>query len=83
MSKWQLQEAKNRLSEVVRLAHEEGPQMITLHGNDAVVIVAAEQYRKLTRRSRGSLSEFFKRSPLSGPKLDLTRNRDTGRVSDL
>nr|MBA2351448.1 type II toxin-antitoxin system prevent-host-death family antitoxin [Burkholderiales bacterium] len=75
--------AKNRLSEVVRLAHEEGPQMITLHGNDAVVIVAAEQYRKLTRRLRGSLSEFFRRSPLSGAKLDLTRSRDTGRASDL
>ena len=38
-AKWQLQEAKNRLSEVVRKAQHEGPQTITLHGRDAAVVV--------------------------------------------
>lgn len=39
--RWQLQEAKNRLSEVVRRAMTDGPQTITLHGKDAVVVTRA------------------------------------------
>ena len=50
-SRWQLQDAKNCLSEVGRKAREEGPQTITLHGNDLVVVVDAQQFDKLTRRS--------------------------------
>ena len=49
MKKWQLQEAKNRLSEVVRKAAEEGPQVVTLRGDDAVVVIEASAYRKLVR----------------------------------
>ena len=75
---WQLQEAKNRLSEVVRKAREDGPQIITVHGTDAVVVVGADQYRKLSRR-KGTLVEFFRRSPLVGVDLDLARSGDTGR----
>jgi len=41
MTKWQLQEAKNRLSELIRKAKEDGPQVITVRGEDAVVVVAA------------------------------------------
>ena len=67
-SKWQLQDAKNRLSEVVRKAREEGPQTITLHGADAVV-VDAHDYEKLVRKPQGSLVEFFQRSPLKGGHL--------------
>ena len=83
IEKWQLQDAKNRLSEVVRKAREDGPQVITLRGDDAVVVVAAEDYKKLTQRSRGKLADFFQRSPLAGTKLDLTRSRDTGRAVKL
>jgi prevent-host-death family protein len=79
MTKWQLQEAKNRLSEVVRKASDEGPQVITLRGDDAVVVVAAAEYARLTRRPSGSLVDFFRKSPLSTVALDLTRSRDTGR----
>lgn len=77
--RWQLQEAKNRLSEVVRKAREEGPQVITLRGDEAVVVVDAEQYRKLSQRPQGNLVEFLRRSPLIGVDLDDTRSRDTGR----
>jgi antitoxin Phd len=80
--RWQLQEAKNRLSELVRKAREEGPQVITVHGQDAVVIVSADHYRKLRRR-KGSLVEFFQKSPLVDVELDLGRSRDTGRDVDL
>ena len=79
MTKWQLQQAKNRLSEVVRQAVDEGPQVITLRGDDAVVVVAADQYARLTRKSRGSLVDFFRKSPLGAVALDLVRSRDTGR----
>jgi antitoxin Phd len=77
-AKWQLQEAKNRLSEVVRKARSEGPQVITLHGEDAAVVVSTKDYRMFARR-QGSLVEFFRKSPLVGVDLDLTRSRDTGR----
>ena len=80
--RWQLQEAKNRLSELVRRAQEEGPQVITVHGKDAAVIVSAEQYGKLRRR-KGSLIDFFRKSPLTEVELSLTRSRDTGRQVEL
>ena len=83
MTRWQLQEAKNRLSEVVRKAAAEGPQVITLRGDDAVVVVAAAEYARLTRKPRENLVEFFRGSPLAGVKLDLARSRDTGRPVDL
>jgi prevent-host-death family protein len=82
MIRWQLQEAKNRLSEVVRKARQEGPQVITLHGRDAVVVVSAREYRRIAQ-SKGSLVEFVRKSPLVGVALDLRRSRDTGRPVDL
>ena len=82
-NKWQLQDAKNRLSEVVRKACSEGPQVITLRGDDAVVVVAADEYQKLSRKPKGNLVDFFHRSPLAGVELDVKRSRDTGRKVDL
>jgi prevent-host-death family protein len=79
MAKWQLQDAKNRLSEVVRKATAEGPQVITLRGDDAVVVVAADEYARLARKSGETLVDFFRKSPLGGVDLDLVRSRDTGR----
>ena len=83
MSKWQLQEAKNRLSEVVRKAADEGPQTITLRGEDAVVVVDAKEYARLTRKPKKTLVEFLRSSPLAAVSLDLTRSPDTGRPVDL
>jgi prevent-host-death family protein len=82
-TRWQLQEAKNRLSEVVRRAREEGPQVITLRGDEAVVVLDANEYRRLARRPKGSLVDFFRKSPLVGVELDLTRSHDTGRDIEL
>ena len=76
--RWQLQDAKNRFSELVDTALSEGPQVVTRHGRDTVVVVPVETYRGLTR-PRGSLVEFFARSPLRGVRLDLGRDGDTGR----
>lgn len=78
MARWPLQDAKNRLSELVRKARDEGPQVITLHGREAVVVVSASEYARRTR-PRGSLAEFLRKSPLAGTALDVERSRDTGR----
>lgn len=48
MHTWQLQEAKSRFSEVVDLTLKEGPQLVTRHGKEAVVILAANDYHRLT-----------------------------------
>lgn len=79
---WQLQSAKNRLSQVVDEALEKGPQTITLRGKPAVVVLSVEDYRKLCQAG-GSLFEFLSGSPLRGVDLDVTRSRDTGRDAAL
>lgn len=81
MKRWQLQEAKNRLSALVREARR-GPQVITVHGRDAAVVLSREEF-DLIRRPRESLKEFFRRSPLRGARLDLERSRETGREVEL
>ncbi len=78
MFKWQLQEAKNRLSELVRKARQEGPQVITLHGRDAVVVLSAREFKRIVK-PQGSLVDFLRKSPLAGVALDTRRSRDTGR----
>lgn len=79
---WQLQEAKNRLSQVVEQACTSGPQAITVRGHVKAVLVSAEEYRRLTQQPT-SLSEFFRQSPLYGIDLDLERSRDIGRDVEL
>jgi|HigsolmetaAR206D_1030411.scaffolds.fasta_scaffold11859_2 antitoxin Phd len=76
---WQLQEAKNKLSEVVQDALDHGPQIITRRGVDSVVVIAYSEYQKM-RLHRGKLSDFFRASPLMAEELDLTR--DTSVVRD-
>jgi prevent-host-death family protein len=45
--RWLLQDAKARFSELVRRVRAEGPQHVTVHGRDEVVVVTAEDYRRL------------------------------------
>jgi PHD/YefM family antitoxin component YafN of YafNO toxin-antitoxin module len=48
----------------VRLAHREGPQHVTLHGRDAVVVVDAEEFNRLKgARTGGLLIEALQASP--------------------
>ena len=83
-TEWQLQEAKARFSEVFRLAQERGPQRVTKHGRTAVVVLAADEYDRLSRSARpGSLVQFFAESPLAGLDLDIDRPRDLGREIKL
>jgi prevent-host-death family protein len=82
MQSWQLQTAKNRLSEVVDRAIEQGPQVITRRGADAVVVLSIDDYRRLRKPSTG-LVEFFRSSPLAEGGLDLSRDDDPGREIEL
>lgn len=79
---WALQDAKNHFSEVVDRALQDGPQTVTRHGREAVVIVSAEEFKRLTQPEE-SLADFFRRSPLHGLELEIERGRDTGRRVDL
>lgn len=79
---WQLQEAKNRLSQVVDSALHDGPQTITLRGKPAAVVVSFEEFKKLTQ-PRTTLSQFFRQSPLCGEALDLRRSDDLPREVEL
>ena len=79
---WALQDAKNKLSELVDLAVHDGPQTITRRGKETAVVVSVEDFRKLTS-GRDSLVSFLRDSPLAGVDLDLERSRDYGREVEL
>jgi prevent-host-death family protein len=54
-SRWRLQDAKARFSELVRMARSNGPQLVTLHGRDAVVVVDADECNRLKGLRTGEL----------------------------
>lgn len=76
---WQLQEAKNKLSEVVEAALNDGPQVITRRGADTAIVLSYADYRRLLL-SQKKLSDFFRESPLVGVELDLTRDSSPART---
>jgi prevent-host-death family protein len=78
---WQLQEAKQRFSELVRRTLEEGPQVVTRHGEEVVVVVPAEEFRRMSG-AKPDFKEFL----LSGPDLsvlDLERPKEMPRDVEL
>lgn len=61
---WLLQDAKARFSELVRRVRAEGPQHVTVHGRDEVVVIAAEDFRRLQGEQTGkALVEALQASP--------------------
>ena len=77
MHTWQLQEAKSRFSEVVDLTLKEGPQMVTRRGEEAVVILAADEYRRLSGQTP-RLMDCLLNAPRGEP-LVLERSPETVR----
>ena len=73
---WQLQDAKAKFSELVQKAIDEGPQTVTRHGHDAVVVISVEEFRLMQKRQI-DFKEFLASAPLEG--VDLERDRDYGR----
>src|SRR5580692_10575350 len=66
--RWLLQDAKARFSELVRRVHSDGPQHVTVHGRDAVVIISADEFRRL----KGDLTgEVLIAAMQAGPHRDV------------
>ncbi len=78
---WPIQDAKQRFSELLRTAHNEGPQIVTRHGQEIAVVIDIADYRHLKGEIVG-----FKEYLRSGPDfedLDLRRSGDRPVVPDL
>ena len=78
----QLQEAKNRFSEMVNKALIEGPQTVTRHGKEIVVVLSKAEYDHLIK-AQTSLVDFFRQSPLVGVNLNLERDQSLARDVEL
>ena len=83
LGQWKLEDAKARLSEVVRLASSEGPQLVTVRGKEAAIVLDPETYRQLLPQTKGqpALLEFLQGLNLS--RIDTERENDPGREIDL
>ena len=79
---WTVAEAKAKFSEVIDRAREQGPQTVTRNGRTAVVVVAAEEWDRKTRRT-GTLAEFLAGSPLRGSRVRVERRKDRPRKTGL
>ena len=77
---WQLQEAKQRFSELIRSVETDGPQFVTRHGEEVAVVIDIAEYRRL----RGG-EEDFKAFLRNAPDLDLEIGRlsTPSRIVDL
>ena len=86
---WQLQEAKQRFSEVIRAVEREGPQIITRHGQDVAVIIDIGAWHKLTSPAV-DLTELLLAPPALDDdstaifaEIEAERRQDHGRDTDL
>lgn len=78
---WQLQEAKQQFSEVIRSSAEEGAQFVTRHGKEVAVVLDIDEYRRLTGQSM-DLKDYL----MAGPKIDeleIHRSSEPSRVVEL
>ncbi len=84
MQIWQMQEAKARLSEVVKRAEADGPQDITLHGRSVAVVLSRAAFERLSGQ-QASVLEFMQASPLASldDELVFERNRSLTRKLTL
>jgi len=80
--KWQLQDAKNRFSEVVEEAVRTGPQIITRRGQETAVVVSFRDWSKLARRG-DRLIDVLRHAPKVPGGLSVERSADTGRKVEL
>ena len=72
---WLLQDAKARFSELVRKVRSEGPQHVTVHGRDEVVVIAAEEFRRLKGTVTGkALVEAMQASPHRESEMEPPRS---------
>jgi len=82
MRTWQLQQAKSRLSEIVKKATSEGPQHITVRGAPVAVIISEVEYERL-QAPRPAFLQLMRASPWVGVELELERDPTLCREVDL
>lgn len=81
---WLLQDAKARFSELVRRAKTDGPQRVTVHGREEVVVISAAEYRRLKgERSGASLIEAMQASPNRDLEIAPARSAMPVRAVDV
>lgn len=78
---WQLQEAKAKFSELVNAAVSEGPQIISRHGVETVVILSKEDFERLKPRRKKLITILKNGSKMDG--FDVVRSPETGRTIEL
>jgi len=84
VGRWQLQEAKARLSELVQKATREGPQEITVRGEPTAVVLSRADYERLHHKPKWTnLSDFLLNSPLAGLDIEFERDRSLTRNARL
>lgn len=80
--RWRLQDAKARFSELVRRVRSEGPQHVTVHGRDEVVVIAVEDFNRLKGQRTGELLvAALQASPF--PDVGIEPRRDPAPVRDV
>lgn len=82
LGNWQLQDAKSKFSQLVEKALHNGPQIVTKHGNNAVVVLSFEDYQRLTKPP-SDLVTFLRNSPLVNSELDISRDKTPPREIDF
>jgi prevent-host-death family protein len=80
--RWQVQEAKQRFSEVVRAAESGEPQFVTKHGEEVVVMISIAEYHRLSGETE-SLMGYLRAEPLVDVGFQVERPRDLPREIDL
>lgn len=78
---WQLQEAKQRFSELIRSVEVDGPQFVTRHGEEVAVVIDIAEYRRL--RGGGQDFKDFLRSGPDFDVLEIDRPTEPARVIGL
>ncbi len=73
---------KTKFSSLVETAQKKGPQIVTKHGKEAVVILSIKEYKRLSK-PKINLIQFFKNSPLAEEIIEFSRNKETPRDIDL
>jgi antitoxin Phd len=79
---WQLQQGKQRFSELIRSALTSGPQVITRHGEEVAVVIDIKEYRRL-RGAKPDLIQHLLAIPKGDELVIADRSQDMARVVDL
>jgi prevent-host-death family protein len=79
---WQVQEAKQRFSEVLRAAEAGEPQIVTKHGEEVAVVIDIAEYRRLRGESVGFM-DYLRVDPSADADFAVERSSDLPREIDL